>query len=185
MEVLMVKLEDAKKYLRIDYSDEDALLQSEISAEERLVADVLRKECLPFFRNICKVEVPEFSTFFTIYSLNVLPLILIQRECSLVEGRRIVETSTIYKSLLLLESLQYSHCWATPVQSGGSEKQEAGTTNSTEALDFTVRYAECLEGLDSTKLRIRHGDDLYNVTAIDPMGFHHRSLKFRCEKVKR
>ena len=76
-------------------------------------------------------------------------------------------------------------CWATPVQSGGSEKQEAGTTNSTEALDFTVRYAECLEGLDSTKLRIRHGDDLYNVTAIDPMGFHHRSLKFRCEKVKR
>jgi uncharacterized phage protein (predicted DNA packaging) len=46
MEVLMVKLEDAKKYLRIDYSDEDALLQSEISAAERLVADVLRKDSL-------------------------------------------------------------------------------------------------------------------------------------------
>ena len=42
----MVKLEDAKKYLRIDYSDEDALLQSEISAAERLVADVLRKDSL-------------------------------------------------------------------------------------------------------------------------------------------
>jgi uncharacterized phage protein (predicted DNA packaging) len=46
MEVLMVKLEDAKKYLRIDYPDEDELIQSEISAAERLVADVLRKDTL-------------------------------------------------------------------------------------------------------------------------------------------
>ena len=76
-------------------------------------------------------------------------------------------------------------CWATPVQSGGSEKQEAGTTNSTDASDFTVRYAKCLEGLDSTKIRIRLGDAIYNVTAIDPMGFKHNSLKFKCEKVKR
>jgi SPP1 family predicted phage head-tail adaptor len=36
-------------------------------------------------------------------------------------------------------------CWATPVQSGGSEKQEAGTINSTDAIDFTVRYAKCLD----------------------------------------
>lgn len=76
-------------------------------------------------------------------------------------------------------------CWATPVQSGGSEKLEAGTTISTDAIDFTVRYAKCLEGLDSTKIRILMGDVIYNVTAIDPMGFHHRSLKFKCEKVKR
>jgi hypothetical protein len=53
------------------------------------------------------------------------------------------------------------------------------------AIDFTVRYAKCLEGLDSTKIRIRLGDNIYNVTAIDPMGFKKRSLKFKCEKVKR
>jgi SPP1 family predicted phage head-tail adaptor len=76
-------------------------------------------------------------------------------------------------------------CWATPVQSGGSEKQEAGTTNSTDAIDFTVRYAKYLDGLDSTKIRIRLGDVIYNVTAIDPMAFQKRSLKFKCEKVKR
>jgi hypothetical protein len=56
---------------------------------------------------------------------------------------------------------------------------------STDAIDFTVRYAKCLEGLDSTKIRIRLGDSIYNVTAIDPMGFKKRSLKFKCEKVKR
>jgi SPP1 family predicted phage head-tail adaptor len=76
-------------------------------------------------------------------------------------------------------------CWATPVQGTGSEKQEAGTTNSTEAIDFTVRYAKCLDGLDSTKIRIRLGDAIYNVISIDPMGFKHSSLKFKCERVKR
>ena len=79
----------------------------------------------------------------------------------------------------------YYTCWATPVQGGGSESQEAGTTNATDSIDFTVRYCSELAGLSSTQIRIRLGADLYNVTAIDPMGFHHRSLKFRCEKVKR
>jgi len=79
----------------------------------------------------------------------------------------------------------YFSCWATPVQGGGSEKLEAGTVNATDTLDFTVRYCSALDGLDPTKIRIRHNADLYNVTSIDPMGFHHRSLKFKCEKVKR
>ena len=42
----MVKLEDAKKYLRIDYTDEDDLIKSEIAAAEKLVADVLRADSL-------------------------------------------------------------------------------------------------------------------------------------------
>lgn len=42
----MVTLEDAKKYLRIDYADEDELIENEISAAERLVADVLRTDSL-------------------------------------------------------------------------------------------------------------------------------------------
>jgi uncharacterized phage protein (predicted DNA packaging) len=46
MEAHMVKLEDAKKYLRIDYADEDELIENEISAAERLVADVLREDSL-------------------------------------------------------------------------------------------------------------------------------------------
>jgi uncharacterized phage protein (predicted DNA packaging) len=46
MEAQMVKLEDAKKYLRIDYPDEDDLIKSEIAAAEKLVADVLRTDSL-------------------------------------------------------------------------------------------------------------------------------------------
>lgn len=76
-------------------------------------------------------------------------------------------------------------CWATPVQGGGGEGAKAGTTNSHDSLDFTVRYAKKLDGLDSTKLRIVHDGTIYNVTSIDPMEFKHNSLKFKCEKVKR
>ncbi|MGI6735957.1 MAG: head-tail connector protein [Anaerovoracaceae bacterium] len=42
----MVNLEDAKKYLRISYTDEDDLIKDEISAAEKLVADVLRTDSL-------------------------------------------------------------------------------------------------------------------------------------------
>ncbi|MDY5114083.1 MAG: head-tail connector protein [Bilifractor sp.] len=43
---MQLTLEEAKTYLRIDYADEDELIESEISAAERLVADVLRKDSL-------------------------------------------------------------------------------------------------------------------------------------------
>ena len=42
----MITLDEAKQYLRIDYDDEDDLIQSELSAAEQLVADVLRKDTL-------------------------------------------------------------------------------------------------------------------------------------------
>lgn len=42
----MITLDEAKQYLRIDSNDEDDLIQSELSAAEQLVADVLRKDTL-------------------------------------------------------------------------------------------------------------------------------------------
>ena len=40
----MISLEEAKQYLRVDSSDEDDLIRSELSAAEHLVANVLRKD---------------------------------------------------------------------------------------------------------------------------------------------
>lgn len=76
-------------------------------------------------------------------------------------------------------------CWATYSSSGGAEKLEAGTVNAEDTNTFTTRYCSELSGIDPTKIRIRMGSSLYNVLSIDPMSFHHRSLKFKCEKVKR
>ncbi|MCC6095063.1 MAG: head-tail connector protein [Eubacterium sp.] len=42
----MLKLEEAKKYLRVDANDEDDVIQKELDAAESLVASVLRKDSL-------------------------------------------------------------------------------------------------------------------------------------------
>ena len=47
---MIVTLEEAKGYLRVDYDDDDELIESFIASSEQLVSDVAR------------VEVSEFST---------------------------------------------------------------------------------------------------------------------------
>ena len=42
----MFSLEEAKKYLRVDSTDEDDMIQQELDAAESLVASVLRKDSL-------------------------------------------------------------------------------------------------------------------------------------------
>ena len=42
----MLKLEEAKQYLRVDANDEDDVIQQELDAAESLVASVLRKDGL-------------------------------------------------------------------------------------------------------------------------------------------
>ncbi|HCW22828.1 MAG TPA: AraC family transcriptional regulator [Lachnospiraceae bacterium] len=42
----MLTLDEAKKYLRVDSDDEDAVIQQELDAAESLVASVLRKDNL-------------------------------------------------------------------------------------------------------------------------------------------
>ena len=41
---MLVTLAEAKKYLRVDYDDEDSLIRKFILTGEKLVADTLRKE---------------------------------------------------------------------------------------------------------------------------------------------
>jgi uncharacterized phage protein (predicted DNA packaging) len=43
---MMITLEEAKKYLRVDSDDEDDIIRQELDAAESLVASVLRKDSL-------------------------------------------------------------------------------------------------------------------------------------------
>jgi hypothetical protein len=45
-EEAMLKLEEAKQYLRVDSNDEDDVIQRELDAAESLVASILRKDSL-------------------------------------------------------------------------------------------------------------------------------------------
>jgi uncharacterized phage protein (predicted DNA packaging) len=43
---MMITLEEAKKYLRVDADDEDDIIQQELDAAESLVSSVLRRDSL-------------------------------------------------------------------------------------------------------------------------------------------
>jgi SPP1 family predicted phage head-tail adaptor len=79
----------------------------------------------------------------------------------------------------------YYTCYATVSGEGGSEKAVAGLIVEDSDLSFTVRYCRKLTDIDSTKFRIAFGTDLYNIVSVDHMNYKKKSLKFKCEKVRR
>ena len=79
----------------------------------------------------------------------------------------------------------YYSCYATVSGESGSEKNVAANTFYNADIAFTVRYCKALKDADTTKLRVVFNGELYNITFIDHMNFKNKSLKFRCQKVRR
>lgn len=79
----------------------------------------------------------------------------------------------------------YYSCFATIGGEGGSEKMEAGQTVEDASITFTVRYCRQLVDIMSTEFRILFRGEIYNILSIDHMNYKKKSLKFRCEKVRR
>lgn len=78
----------------------------------------------------------------------------------------------------------YFTCYAT-VSGAGNETDAAGLTIPKETLDFTVRWCRELAAVTSDGFRILSNGKLYNILYVDPMGNHHRSLKFHCERIRK
>ena len=51
---MMVTLEEMKNYLRVDYEDDDGLIQSMITAAIRQCMDILRTDSECFCKRLCK-----------------------------------------------------------------------------------------------------------------------------------
>lgn len=79
----------------------------------------------------------------------------------------------------------YYSCFATIGGEGGNEKSEAGQTVDDASITFTVRYCSQLVDIASTGFRILFRGEIYNILAIDHRNYKKKSLKFRCEKVRR
>ena len=81
----------------------------------------------------------------------------------------------------------YFSCWATATMSGKSadETQEAGHTEEAGRLDITVRWSSETAAVNSKQYRIIIGEQIYNITGIDEMGFKHNSRKFHVELTER
>lgn len=79
----------------------------------------------------------------------------------------------------------YYSCFATIGGEGGNEKAEAGQTTDEANITFTVRYCSQLVDTMSTELRILFRGEIYNILSVNHMNYKKKSLKFRCEKVRR
>ena len=78
-------------------------------------------------------------------------------------------------------------CWATATKSGKSaeETQEAGYTQEADRLDITVRWSSETAAVNAKQYRVLLGERIYNIIAIDDMGFRHNSRKFFCQLSER
>ena len=78
-------------------------------------------------------------------------------------------------------------CWATATMSGKSaeETQKAAHTEETDRLDITVRWSSETAAVNAKQYRVLLGERIYNIIAIDEMGFRHNSRKFFCQLVER
>lgn len=83
------------------------------------------------------------------------------------------------------EWADYYSCHATVSGEGGSEKAVAGLIVEDSDLAFTVRYCKKAAEATADRYRIKFGDALYNIVSIDHMNYKKKSLKFKCEKVRR
>lgn len=52
-------------------------------------------------------------------------------------------------------------------------------------IDFTVRYCKAVSAVDSTGYRVIYGGEIYNILGIDHKNFKKKSVKLKCQKVRR
>lgn len=79
----------------------------------------------------------------------------------------------------------YYSCHATVSGEGGSEKVAAGLVVEDSDLSFSVRYCKKAAAVTADGFRVVFGNELYNIVSIDHMNYKKKTLKFKCEKVRR
>lgn len=85
----------------------------------------------------------------------------------------------------LLAYEDYFTCFASTSTKTGSEVFSSEQTVVTERLSFTVRYSSETANITSDGFRIKLGNRIYNIVAIDDMAFKHRCIKFHTELERR
>ena len=83
------------------------------------------------------------------------------------------------------EWTDYYSCYATVSGESPSENTDAGTVVDNSKIDFTIRYCKSVSAVDSTDYRVMYGSEVYNILGIDHKNFKKRSVKLKCQKVRR
>lgn len=79
----------------------------------------------------------------------------------------------------------YYTCHATISGEGGTEKNTAGLVVENSDISFSVRYCQLVSKIESTGYRILFHDEIYNILSVDHMNYKKKTVKFKCQKVRR
>ncbi len=80
---------------------------------------------------------------------------------------------------------EYYSCFATVGGEGGREISVAGTIADDSDISFSIRYCKVASFINNTEYRIMFNGEIYNILAVDHMNYKKKSLKLRCQKVRR
>ena len=83
------------------------------------------------------------------------------------------------------EWTNFYSCYATVSGEGGKEASAAGTVVDDSDISFTVRYCRKVSELNNTEFRVLFSGEIYNILSVDHMNFKRKSIKVKCQKVRR
>ena len=80
---------------------------------------------------------------------------------------------------------EYYSCFATVGGEGGRETSVAGITVDDFDISFSIRYCKKASFINNTEYRVVFEGETYNILSVDHMNYKKKSLKIRCQKVRR
>ena len=83
------------------------------------------------------------------------------------------------------EWTEFYSCYATVSGENGKETTAAGITVDDSDLSFSVRYCLSVSEINNTEYRVLFGGEIYNILSVDHMNYRNKSVKFKCQKVRR
>lgn len=76
-------------------------------------------------------------------------------------------------------------CHATISGESPNEDTDAGMIVDNAKADFTIRWCRRAAGITAERHRVVYGGEIYNILGIDHMNNRRRSIKLKCQKVRR
>lgn len=80
---------------------------------------------------------------------------------------------------------EYYSCFATVGGESGRETSVAGITVDDSDISFSIRYCKKASFINNTEYRVVFEGETYNILSVDHMNYKKKSLKIRCQKVRR
>ena len=195
----MITLKEAKNYLRVDYEEDDSLIQNLLSTAKNLVMDVGRMNESALAENEDTVRTAMLFALGYLYenrsnpdyqklTLNLRSILFAQRE-GVMEIGTLNQRITILEHRTVIDEIgnhitkweEIFSLWAKVTVKTASETTDAGVTKEIQKLEFLVRQSPASLNINSTNFRILFRNNIYNVTGITPLYDHHNYMKIEGE----